>query len=136
MTYIGHAIAECARRFIGTPFLHQGRQPGKGLDCVGVAFCAAWECGLKVPDFRGYGKMPDPDKMVAEIAKRCDAATEGRLSGDLIVFAYRKGKAAHMAVACGEHIVHAYESAGGVVCTPLGHWAPRIHSRWRLRWPA
>ncbi len=34
-----------ARSYIGTPFHHQGRLPGVGLDCAGVIVCALAECG-------------------------------------------------------------------------------------------
>jgi hypothetical protein len=32
----GHDIANEARRWIGTPFRHQGRMRGAGVDCVGL----------------------------------------------------------------------------------------------------
>jgi cell wall-associated NlpC family hydrolase len=43
---IAHNMVLAARECLGTPFQHQGRVPGVGLDCVGVAIYAAREVGL------------------------------------------------------------------------------------------
>jgi cell wall-associated NlpC family hydrolase len=54
-------IVEVARSYLGTPFAHQGRMPGVGLDCAGVVIAIARELGVVAPDFdiTGYGRTPD-----------------------------------------------------------------------------
>jgi cell wall-associated NlpC family hydrolase len=54
-------IVEVARSYLGTPFAHQGRLPGVGLDCAGVVIAIARELGVVAPDFdiTGYGRTPD-----------------------------------------------------------------------------
>ena len=54
-------LAEAARRFLGVPFLHQGRDPVVGLDCIGLLAAAAREAGLTrylVHDRQDYGRDP------------------------------------------------------------------------------
>jgi len=64
-------IVAAARGMLGTPFRHQGRQPGLGLDCDGLLFCAGWACGVDLPDFVDYG--PEPDAAIALAAIRARA---------------------------------------------------------------
>jgi len=35
-----------ARKFIGVPFRHEGRDPHVGLNCAGLVLCVAKNCGL------------------------------------------------------------------------------------------
>jgi cell wall-associated NlpC family hydrolase len=56
---IAHDMVLAARECLGTPFQHQGRVPGVGLDCVGVAIYAARGVGLNPVDVQGYGETPN-----------------------------------------------------------------------------
>jgi NlpC/P60 family putative phage cell wall peptidase len=52
-------IAE-ARTWIGTPFHHQGRVKGAGVDCIGLAIGVGKELGLVPTEFNydGYRRTP------------------------------------------------------------------------------
>lgn len=54
-------VIAAARRHIGTPWVHQGRLPGRALDCAGLVICVARELGLVPPgwDVNGYSAAPD-----------------------------------------------------------------------------
>ncbi|MFZ7338164.1 hypothetical protein ACLS0R_18210, partial [Comamonas jiangduensis] len=54
-------VVAAARRCIGTPYHHQARKPGIGLDCVGLVICVARQIGAVAPDWdvRGYSRVPD-----------------------------------------------------------------------------
>ena len=39
-------VVKSARKLIGTPYLHQGRLPGKACDCLGVPILVGAELGL------------------------------------------------------------------------------------------
>jgi cell wall-associated NlpC family hydrolase len=54
-------IVAFARGCIGTPFLHRGRLPGVGIDCLGIVICAARAFGLVASDFDvgPYPQVPD-----------------------------------------------------------------------------
>jgi len=50
-----------------TPWSHQGRLKGVGVDCAGIVLGVGLTCGC-LPhdgsaDIRGYGRQPDPFKM-------------------------------------------------------------------------
>lgn len=49
-----------ARRYLGVPFLHQARNPARGLDCIGLLVLAARDAGLDLGghDRRNYGRDP------------------------------------------------------------------------------
>lgn len=54
-------IVSCARTWVGTPYHHQGRLKGIGVDCIGLPRGVACELGL-LPhafDVNGYGRVPD-----------------------------------------------------------------------------
>ena len=48
-----------ARACIGTPFHHQGRAIGIGLDCIGLIVVALTAAGFSVRDRSDYGRRPD-----------------------------------------------------------------------------
>jgi cell wall-associated NlpC family hydrolase len=54
-------IIAYARGCVGTPFLHRGRLPGVGIDCLGIVICAARAFGLVPSDFDvgPYPQVPD-----------------------------------------------------------------------------
>ncbi len=60
MTTRAEVIAD-ARALIGTPYLHQARLPGVGIDCLGVPIVVARQRGMVTEafDINGYGKFPD-----------------------------------------------------------------------------
>lgn len=47
-----------AREYISTPFVHQGRLKGVGIDCIGLVVCVARESGLEIKDYHGYSEQP------------------------------------------------------------------------------
>ncbi len=63
MTITREDIAREARALKGTPFHHQGRLPGVGIDCIGTILVPAHRLGLTDFDFSGYGRQPDPAVM-------------------------------------------------------------------------
>lgn len=48
-----------ARSFLGVPFLHQGRNPAVGIDCVGLGVLYLRELGIEVRDRTAYDRNPD-----------------------------------------------------------------------------
>ena len=52
-----------ARRWIGTPWRHRGRQPGRRLDCVGLVVCALHAAGRPVKDRQVYGRDAEKDAL-------------------------------------------------------------------------
>lgn len=54
-------IVTCARSWVGTPYHHQARLKGVGVDCAGLVIGVARELGRVAPEFdvAGYARRPD-----------------------------------------------------------------------------
>ena len=50
-------LVSAARKYIGVPFLHQGRNK-HGLDCAGLAWISFRDAGFAATDYRAYGRTP------------------------------------------------------------------------------
>lgn len=60
-----HVVA--GRSFIGTPWQHRGRTPGRRLDCVGFVVCAFAAAGRVTSDREFYGREPEKDDLRAAL---------------------------------------------------------------------
>lgn len=123
-------ILMAARECLGTPFRHQGRVPGVGLDCAGVAVHVARRLGLAVQDVSGYGPTPAHGQLEAALDRQPAlrrVEPVDRRPGDLLVLHFG-GDPQHLAVLTdGETIIHAYESVGICCEHRLSRaWASRI----------
>lgn len=120
-----------ARKWLGTPFVHQGRN-AFGLDCVGLLIVVARGLGISDYDVSGYGRSPDPAFLRAECARLMHPVpVSARLPGDVLLFRYR-AEPQHLAFVTGRGIIHSYYR-GGVIETALPHtWAHRIVGAYTL----
>lgn len=132
------ALVEAARGYRGTPFVHQGRVRGIGVDCVGLIAGAARDAGLPVsPVPANYGRMPD-GQLERELEARCERVhyLEEMEVGDILLFRVYSLRPRHVAlVTCLDPLtmIHAYEGAETVAEHTLDMWwFTRIHSIWRL----
>lgn len=123
-----------ARGYIGTPFHHQGRLPGVGLDCAGVVVCAAIESGLLVDDVAGYGMVPSNGLLEQAVIKHCDEIGKDELvSGDILLFRFLR-EPQHLAIFDHGMLIHAYSSVGRVVENGFDDvWEKRLVGCYRLR---
>jgi cell wall-associated NlpC family hydrolase len=63
-------IIETARRALGAKFLHQGRNPETGIDCVGLLVWSGRQLGLSVHDNRRYAGAGIMRRLIeAEVSK-------------------------------------------------------------------
>lgn len=115
-------IVDEARRYLETPFLHQGRVPGACLDCAGVVVCAAQSLGLsgEYIDITDYPRDPATQKMVDILDRHLDKIPfEKALPGDVLLLAWAQNPQ-HLAIFTGiGTIIHAHEDARRVVETRL-----------------
>lgn len=129
-----------ARECLGTPFVHQGRRPGVGLDCIGLLVVAAQAVGLPVHDVRGYSPTPSPERVLERrLAMSLDLVpNEPREPGDVLAFAVgnRERLPCHIGMldTDPEWFLHAYAPSRAVIRSRLDRrWLRRLHSVWR--WP-
>ncbi len=136
MTTSTEIIAK-AREFIGTPFAHQGRLKGIGIDCVGLVICAAKELNL-VPqdyDYITYRRSPDTSLLHFEFLRWCDyVAPKEACPGDVLCLwsSTRTKLAQHTAFLTEKNTIIHSIMMRKVVETELGIWADRIVCAYRL----
>lgn len=85
--------ADIARRWIGTPYHHQARLPGVGLDCIGLLICAARELGHVPPDFNitGYRRVPDGHSLLRHLREHLAEIEQAEMApGDYVCIAFDK----------------------------------------------
>ena len=109
---------------LGTPFRHQGRQPGVGLDCAGLIVCTCLELGIPVVDAEGYGRQPVRRTLEKHLGANFERVKDMQ-PGDFLLMAFAE-EPQHIAVYAGDTIIHAYERIGKVV-------EHRFASVWRSR---
>lgn len=129
-------IAAVALSWVGTPFVHQGRLKGVGVDCIGLVIGVARELGLTDYDFTGYGMQPDPRVLMREVHAQLQAVALGDVGlGDVLLFRFEV-EPQHFAIVTniGEpwQIVHAHRKVGRCVEHGLdGAWRRRLVGAYR-----
>jgi cell wall-associated NlpC family hydrolase len=82
------ALVAEARRWLGTPFRHQGRVLGEGVDCVGLILEPARALGLTAYRPGAYARHPDAGTLRRELARHLPAVAKAAMRpGDVLVLA-------------------------------------------------
>ncbi len=126
-------MIDAARNCIGTPFHHQGRTAGAGLDCIGLIVHAARVAGMDVEDCTDYGRNPDGIRLLQALNAHGFEKTEQIQAGNVLVFRFNRFPQ-HVALATtATAMVHAYAPMGSVVETTIGQsWLNRLTGIYRL----
>lgn len=119
MTARADLIAE-ARTWVGTPFAHQARSRGVGVDCIGLIVGAVQGCGLAVDDRADYARTPHAGELARELGAQLERIeVSDAAPGDVVLIAWRR---APMHVGWltdyphgGLALLHAIETIGRVV---------------------
>lgn len=79
-----------ARAYLGVPFLHQGRNPDVGIDCIGLLVLAARDCGLALDehDRCNYPRNPSGGLLEQHLRAAFGAPAAGLLPGDVVAIRY------------------------------------------------
>ena len=124
---------EIALACLKTPFHHQGRVPGRGLDCAGLYIHVMRELGLSYADVQGYPRNPYDGQLEAQMDAQPSLeriAVADAQAGDWLCMRI-KSAPQHLALHAGvidgvPYIIHSSEEHGGVV-------HHRLDSLWRAR---
>lgn len=140
MSGIGENAAREARRWIGTPYRHQGSKRGAGADCLGL-LRGVWrelygQEPERVPPYTSDWSEPQGEETLWQAARRhlIEKPLKEAAPGDVILFRLREGgPAKHLGIQgdIGPEVtfIHAYEGHG-VVESPLSTpWSRRIVAR-------
>lgn len=133
------AASEC----LGTPFRHQARVPGLGIDCAGLLVHCFKSLALPYHDEMGYPRSPY-DGLLESILDSQPSLRRITLqeaqAGDWLVMRIRSAPQ-HIALHAGErgghpYIIHASSEHGSVVMHRLDHlWRPRVMRAYRMERP-
>lgn len=122
-----------ARGYIDTPFVHQGRVPGRALDCVGLLVCALRAHGVPVADESGYKRDPDPPTLRAGLERNglLRVSRAALRPGDVIWYVMDAPR--HVALYTErDSVIHALARVGRVTEHGLaGEWLARIRAVYR-----
>ncbi len=127
-------ILDEARAWLGTPFHHQGRVRGVGVDCIGLIVGVARGLGMAVADRTDYARLPDGHGLAAALddQMRRLAQTEPG-PGDVLLLRIRHQPQHVGILGEGGTLIHAHAGAGRVVETPLaGWWGRRVLAVYRF----
>lgn len=126
-------VVEEARRWLGTPYLHQASVKGAGCDCLGLLRGVWRVVEGREPEVPPYA--PDWDEVAREdvLFRAARQHLVERFSGDpqagdVLLFRMRHGAVAkHLGIVSGpQSFIHAY-SGHGVVESPLSvPWRRRV----------
>lgn len=136
-------IVEAARSLLGTPFRHQARLPGVGIDClnlvgevgmrVGAEGCDRWASDAALT---AYGRTPRPDILLAKCEEYLDRVALASIGlGDVLVMAF-KVFPQHFAIVsrlAPTYVVHAYPTAGRVVENGVAVAGAKVIRAYRFR---
>ena len=130
-----------ARSWIGTPFKHQGRKKGAGIDCVGLIYCVANKLGIAPPEdslpqeYRGYAWVQDGDILREAFNAYMDRISINQAGpADVFVMVSNTPHPQHAAIYTGKTIIHAFTSLGRCQEHSLSDkWRRRIRGAYRFR---
>lgn len=127
----------------GTPFKHQGRVKGRGMDCAGLLAYCLDRAGLPYIDENGYGRNPF-DGVLERALDAQPSMVRINVSemqpGDVLLMRVLKAPQ-HIGIHAGvidghPYIIHASEQHGGVVTHRLDNlWGGRVLRVYRVRPP-
>lgn len=121
-------IITTARQALRTPFKHQGRVAGLGLDCAGLLVYVCQTLGLPVQDEQGYGRNPWNGLLEQAIERQPFLRRVERQHlqpADVLLLRFSQAPQ-HVAIATENGMIHAYEHSGSVV-------EHRLAAVWRAR---
>ena len=127
-------IVAAARRWIGTPYLHQASLLGVGCDCLGLVRGVWRDCVGPEPEEAGpyavdWAEATGIEALAnAGIRYFLPRATRDFDAGDVLLFRWRANlPAKHLAIATSrETMVHAHESACVAEVAISDWWARRV----------
>lgn len=111
----GSQVVAEARLWMGTPFVHQGRVKGVGVDCIGLVIGVGRALGIFPSDYErsGYGRTPFDGTLEREIAERfSESLVEHDRDGTVALIRF-DGEPQHVAlITCSGNLIHCHARIG------------------------
>ncbi len=131
---IAQTVIDLARECVGTPFRHQARVCGVGMDCAGVLVHIFERLGLDYTDEVGYPRRPYEGQLEAGLLRQPHLELISKTdlqAGDVVLFRIKK-EPQHIGIFTGETLIHAYFSTGRVVEQRFDPWRNQITHAYRV----
>jgi NlpC/P60 family putative phage cell wall peptidase len=137
----GDRVVALARRWIGTPYRHQGSLKGVGCDCLGLVRGVYMEvtgtaAAAPPPYHPDWAERSGVDRLMDAARAHCGEPfqSDEMRPGDIVLFRWRAGVAAkHAGILSGpDHFIHAYEPAGVIESALVPSWRRRIAAVHRI----
>lgn len=131
-------IVEKGREYINTPFHHQGRVKGVGVDCAGFIICLCKELNIDVYDVQGYNRIPTQGIFLNTVENQLIKIDIKEVkAGDIMIFHFG-AEAQHIALVSEVDdkisIIHAYSQIKKVVEHDLDElWTKRLCGCYRFK---
>ena len=130
----GLDVVRVARTWLCTPYHHQGRVKGAGVDCAGLLVGVAKELGLSDFDVTGYSGRPNGDSLTRVCQEQMTLITLEQLTpGDVLLFKF-EAHAGHLGIFIGDNtLIHSYMPRRRVVEHSLdARWWSLVAGQYRL----
>lgn len=131
-------IVSAAVAAIGTPFRHQGRVVGKGLDCAGLLYHVARSNGIEAIDAGGYPRSPNGE-LETTLAANVEAGViypvpvDNMQAGDMVLMSFESAPRHLGIIGHGGTLIHAYAAVRKVCEHRIdAQWQRRIIKAWRF----
>ena len=134
-------VADIARQWIGTPYVHQASQKGVGSDCLGLVY-GIWrelyrEEPISIPPYsRDWGEAGGGDYLLDAVSQIFDRVTLRRsiFPGQVLVFRMRRGSIAKHLGVVGQGdpqatFIHSHTGRGVHETALSSPWRQRIAGR-------
>ena len=114
-----------ARAYVGTPFVHQGRHRGRGIDCIGLVINVMHEMHISDYDRRDYGRLPFRGELEAALNKLFVRVRRPPAPGDILLFRIGRLRQ-HVGIATDYGMIHAPSGKRVVEHGLSGKWLQRL----------
>lgn len=129
------ALVKALRKYIDTPYKHQGRSIETGVDCLGLIAACANDLGIEILDEVDYSTKVDPDRLLNGIKEHCVQNFPKTFEiGDLALMQFSKlAGPTHLAIITDKGLIHSYNRVGKVVEHRMNSvWKARIVSTFKI----
>lgn len=140
MDALQQAVIDEARRWLGTPYMHQASMIGQGTDCIGL-IRGVWRALLgpepqTLPAYSpDWGEVSTREEMLTAAQKWLEPLSiDDATGGDVVLFRWKHAAPIkHAGILTGaDHFIHAYEKAGVVESTLGSQWRSRVAAAFRF----
>jgi cell wall-associated NlpC family hydrolase len=101
-------IIDEARTWLGTPFRHQGRLKGVGVDCGGLIVCVRKDLGISEWDYTTYSRQPQPKVMVKYLKEFGNPVKKSEMQPADVIWMKVEGNPQHLGIYTEKNtVIHA-----------------------------